>query len=77
MLYTDQGGTRRIMVLNYVWKVAKNLFNYFKSADVDNCAQFKIRHTSANSLTAGARKTREKLMNDMVNMLYNYRKMFG
>lgn len=38
------------MVLNYVWKVAKNLFNYFRSADVDNCAQFKIRHTLANSL---------------------------
>lgn len=39
MLYTD-GVTaeRKIRVLNYCWKVAKNLYNFIKSADADTTA---------------------------------------
>ncbi len=43
MLYTDSTQVRRIMVLNYVWRVCSNLLGYFKSADVEAVSQFKIR----------------------------------
>jgi hypothetical protein len=49
MLYTDIAGERRIMVFNHMWRVAKNLFGYFKSADVDATAQFRIRHLLAQA----------------------------
>ena len=38
MLYSDMEGVRKIRVFNYHWKVAKNLYSYFKSADVENVA---------------------------------------
>lgn len=65
------------MVLNFMWKVCKNLFGYFKSADVDSTAQFKIRHTIATTMQLGAKRTKEKLINDTIEMLYNYRKHCG
>lgn len=43
MLHTRADGTRMIRILNYTWKVCKNLYNYFKSADVENYIQFKMR----------------------------------
>ena len=38
MLYSDMEGVRKIRVFNYHWKVVKNLYSYFKSADVDSVA---------------------------------------
>lgn len=70
MLYTDNAGERRIMVFNHMWRVAKNLFGYFKSADVDATAQFRIRHLLAQAQTLGAKRTKEKLINDLVELLY-------
>ena len=77
MLYTERLGERRILVLNYVWKVCKNLLGYYKSADVDSTAQFKIRQTIASTMQLGAKRTKEKLINDTIEMLFNYRKHCG
>jgi hypothetical protein len=44
MLYTDMEGRRMIRIMNYSWTVASSMFNYFKSADIENLAQFKIRN---------------------------------
>lgn len=44
MLFTDMEGVRKIRIMNYSWTVAKNLYSYFKSSDVENLAQFKIRN---------------------------------
>lgn len=38
MLFTDMEGNRMIRVMNYQWAVASSMFNYFKSADVENLA---------------------------------------
>jgi hypothetical protein len=38
MLYTDMEGVRKIRCFNYSWTVAKNLYSYFKSSDVENLA---------------------------------------
>ena len=73
MLYTDQNGVRRIMILNYKWQVCKNLYNYYKSADVEATAQFKIRHTISQTMNLGAKRIKEKIINDVIDMLYNYR----
>lgn len=77
MLYTDHLDVRRIMVLNYVWKVCSNLVGYFKSADVEAVSQFKIRHMCTQALGLGAKRTKEKLINDVIELLYNYRKNCG
>ena len=42
MLFTDQYGERRIRIFNYSWKVAQNLYSYFKSSDVENVTQLAI-----------------------------------
>lgn len=65
------------MVLNYMWRVCKNLYSYFKSADVDATAQFKIRHSISTAMQLGAKRCKEKLINDIIEMLYNYRKNCG
>ena len=44
VLYTDQIGERKIRILNYNWKVAQNVYNYCRSADVENVSQYKLRH---------------------------------
>ena len=38
MLYTDMLGDRKIRIFNYSWKVADNLYNFCRSADVDSVA---------------------------------------
>ena len=73
MLYSDMEGVRKIRVFNYHWKVAKNLYAYFKSADVENVAQFKIRSELSQVVRRGAKNTKEKMINDLVDMLSNYR----
>ena len=74
MLYTDYAGDRKIRVLNCQWRVAKNLYTYFKSAEVEVCAQIKIRTTLAQMQSLGAKKAKEMLINDLIELLYNYRK---
>lgn len=44
ILYTDTQGVRKIRIMNYQWKVAAKLYDYCRSADVENVAQFKLRH---------------------------------
>ena len=73
MLFTDMEGIRNIRVFNYSWKVAKNLYSYFKSSDCENLAQFKIRNQLSQTMRRGAKTIKEKLINDLVDMLYNYR----
>jgi len=73
MLYTDHEGKRMIRVMNYSWNTASNLYNYFKSADVENVAQFKIRNELSQAMKKGAKNTKEKLINDLIEMLYTYR----
>lgn len=77
MLYTDSQQIRRIMVLNYVWKVCSNLLSYFKSADVEAVSQFKIRHMCSQAFSLGAKRAKEKLINDVIELLFNYRKNCG
>lgn len=78
MLYTDVATQeRRILVLNMVWRVCKNLYAYFKSADVDSTAQFKLRQAAAHAQEIGTNRTKLKLINDLVEMLYQYRKHCG
>lgn len=36
LLYTDHNQERKIRIFNYSWKVAGNLYNYCKSADVES-----------------------------------------
>jgi hypothetical protein len=38
MLYTDMEGKRMIRVMNFLWIVNNSIYNYFKSADVENLA---------------------------------------
>lgn len=73
MLYSDMEGVRKIRVFNYHWQVAKNLYSYFKSADVESVAQFKVRSELSQAVRRGAKNTKEKLINDLVDMLSNYR----
>jgi hypothetical protein len=73
MLYTDMEGKRKIRVMNFHWVVAANLFSYFKSADVENLAQFKIRNELSQAIKRGAKNTKEKLLNDLIEMLHVYR----
>ena len=77
MLYTDSFGVRRIMILNYMWRVSKTLYAYFKSSDCEAAAQFKIRYALSNSMLLGAKRVKEKMINDLVEMLYNYKKHCG
>ncbi len=65
------------MVLNYVWKVCGNLLSYFKSADVEAVSQFKIRQMCSQAISLGAKRAKEKLINDVIELLYNYRKNCG
>jgi protein transport protein SEC24 len=73
MLYTDMEGNRMIRIMNYSWTVASSMFNYFKSADVENLAQFKIRNELTQAPKRGAKATKEKLLNDLIEMLHTYR----
>ena len=66
MLYTDATGVRRILILNYMWRVSKTLY-----------AQFKIRHSLSSAMLLGAKRVKEKTINDLVEMLYNYKKHCG
>lgn len=49
------------------------MFNYFKSADIENLAQFKIRNELSQAPKRGAKATKEKLFNDLIEMLHTYR----
>lgn len=73
MLYTSMEGKRMIRVMNFSWPVASSLYNYFKSADVENLAQFKIRNELSQAIKKGAKNTKEKLLNDLIEMLHIYR----
>lgn len=77
MLYTDESGIRRIMVLNYMWRVSKTLYAYYRSSDCEATAQYKIRHAISTSMFLGAKRVREKLINELVDMLYNYKTKCG
>jgi hypothetical protein len=52
MLYTDASGVRRILILNYMWRVS-------------------------SAMLLGAKRVKEKMINDLVEMLYNYKKHCG
>lgn len=73
MLYTTMEGRRVIRVMNFSWVVAQNLYSYFKSADVENVAQFKVRNELSQAFKRGAKSTKEKLLNDLIEMLHTYR----
>lgn len=75
MLYTDMDGRRMIRVMNFQWMVSVSIYNYFKSADVENVAQFKIRNELSQAQKRGAKNTKEKLLNDLIEMLHNYRSL--
>ena len=62
-----------IRVFNYTWKVCKDLFSYYKSADVENVSQFKIRNELSKVTQLGAKKTKEQMQNELIDMLANYR----
>ena len=51
------------------------MLNYFRSADVENVAQFKVRHDLTFVTKKGSKNVREKVINDMVTMLQNYRNL--
>ena len=73
MLYTRSDGQRMIRVFNYMWRVCKNLYAYFRSTDVENYIQFKMRNDLTQLSKLGPLKLREKYQNDLVDMLHNYR----
>ena len=75
VLYTDPQGERRIRIMNYAWKVAAKLYDYCRSADVESVAQFKLRHYLTQVPKLGAKGTKEKVINDLVEMLTNYRNL--
>ena len=75
VLHTDMYGERKIRIMNYSWKAASNLFNYYRSADVENVAQFKMRHDLTYVTKRGSKNVREKVINDLVEMLQNYRNL--
>ena len=75
MLYTDPYGERKIRVFNYAWLVSQNLYNYCKSADVESVSQFQIRQNLTQVTRKGAKSTKEKVINDLVEMLTNYRNL--
>lgn len=75
MLHTNNNGERRIRVFNYTWKVAANLYSYCKSGDVESVSQFKLRHALTQVTNTGAKNTREKTINELVEMLTNYRNL--
>ena len=62
-----------IRIMNYQWTVASSMFNYFKSADIENLAQFKIRNELSQAPKRGAKATKEKLFNHLIEMLHTYR----
>lgn len=73
MLHTNWEGKRVIRVMNFSWQVASSLYNYFKSADVESLVQFKIRNELSQAFKRGAKNTKEKLLNDLIEMLHVYR----
>ena len=75
VLHTDMYGERKIRIMNYSWKATSKLINYFRSADVENVAQFKVRHDLTFVTKKGSKNVREKVINDMVTMLQNYRNL--
>lgn len=74
MLYTDQPGDRKIRIFNYKWQVSKNLYQLFKSADPDLTAQIKLRTSLASMPQLGAKRSKENIINDTIEMLFQYRK---
>jgi len=68
-------GQRRIRILNYQWAVAKDLYNYCRSSDVESVAQFKLRHYMTQVTKAGSKGTKEMVINQLVEMLTNYRNL--
>ena len=63
MLYGTFFGERRIRVFNYQVPIAKNLNNYFKSADAETLTSFLVKQELARSLQKGAKTTREAMTN--------------
>lgn len=73
VLFTDMYGERRIRVLNYSWKVVTKLFNYFKSSDVENVIQYKLRHSLTQVPARGSLAVKDQVMTELVDMLATYR----
>lgn len=61
--------------MNYQWKVASNLYNYCRSSDVENISQFKLRHYLTQVTKLGSKGVKEKIINELVEMLTNYRNL--
>ena len=70
MLYTTPFGERRIRVLNQALPVAKNLNMYYKSAEVETTAQFMVKRELSKVCIKGVKNTKEKLLNNLVTLLY-------
>ena len=75
ILFTDMMGQRRIRIMNYSWNVAKNLYDYCRSCDVESVAQYKIRLALTFVNKKGAKGTKEMIINELVEMLTNYRNL--
>jgi len=65
------------MILNYMWRVSRSLYAYFKSSDCEAVAQLKVRHSLSTAMLLGAKRVKEKTINDLVELLYNYKKHCG
>ena len=68
-------GERKIRILNYQWMVASSLYNYCRSSDVESVSQFKLRQNLTQVAKKGAKGTKESMINELVEMLTNYRNL--
>lgn len=68
-------GERKIRILNYQWMVASSLYNYCRSSDVESVSQFKLRQNLTQVTKKGAKGTKESMINELVEMLTNYRNL--
>ena len=75
VLYTTMDGERKIRIFNYQWIVAQNLYNYCRSSDVESVAQFKLRQSLTMVTKKGSKGTKELVINELVEMLTNYRNL--
>ena len=73
ILFTTPEKERRIRVFNFHWQVASNFYGYFKSSDVEACAQFRIRLEAAQVVEVGAKAIRERIIEGLVDQMANYR----
>ena len=73
MLYATPFGERKIRVFNMSFPVAKNLNAYFKSSDVETLSQFMMVREVSKVILRGAKNTRESVIGNLVNLLFNYR----